>query len=110
MLEDIEFTAGWGWAVTDCIEVAVQLEKVVVVLGLVGGIKIVLAAKVCEGSSLSELYRIALDENGQGCRGRLLRVYFVVGKLICAKFACGQVKFEYLGKCCNQICLLLQAG
>ena len=24
MLEDIEFTAGWGWAVTDCIEVAVQ--------------------------------------------------------------------------------------
>ena len=32
MLESIEFTAGGGWAVTDCIEVAVQLEEVVVVL------------------------------------------------------------------------------
>ena len=32
MLEDIEFAAGGGWSVTDCIEVAVQLEKVVVVL------------------------------------------------------------------------------
>ena len=64
MLEDIEFTAGWGWAVTDRVEVAVQLEEVVVVLGLVGGIKFVMAAEVCEGSSLSELYRLALDEDG----------------------------------------------
>ena len=78
MLEDIKFTAGWGWAVTDCMEVAAQLEEVVVVLGLVGGIKIVSAAFIWE--------------------------------FICAKFACGQVEFEYLGKCCNQICLLLQAG
>ena len=110
MLEDIKFAAGGGWAVTDCIEVAVQLEEVVVVLGLVCGIKIVLAAEVCEGSSLSELYRLALDEDGQGCGGRLLGVDFVVGKLVCAKFAGGQVEFEDLGKCCNQVGLLLQAG
>ena len=32
MLEDIEFNTDGGWALTDCIEVAVQLEKVVVVL------------------------------------------------------------------------------
>ena len=32
MLEDIEFAAGGSWAVTDCVEVAVQLEEVVVVL------------------------------------------------------------------------------
>ena len=32
MLENIEFTTGGGWAVPDCIEVAVQLEKVMVVL------------------------------------------------------------------------------
>ena len=32
MLKDIEFAAGGGWAVTYCIEVAVQLEEVVVVL------------------------------------------------------------------------------
>ena len=50
-----------------------------------------MAAEVCEGSSLSELYRLALDEDGQGCGGRLLRVDFVVGELICAKFAGGQV-------------------
>ena len=48
-------------------------------LGLVGGIKIVLAAEVCEGSSLSELYRLALDGDGQGCGARLLRMDFVVG-------------------------------
>ena len=110
MLKDVEFAAGGGWAMTDCIKVAVQLEKVMVVLGLVGGIKVVLAAEVCEGSSLSELYRLALDEDGQGCGGRLLKVDFVVGELICAKFADGQVEFEDLGKCCNQVCLLLQAG
>ena len=53
MLKDVEFAAGGDWAMTDCIKVAVQLEKVMVVLGLVGGIKVVLAAEVCEGSSLS---------------------------------------------------------
>ena len=37
-MEDIDFTAGWGWAMADCIEVAVELEEVVVVLGLVGRI------------------------------------------------------------------------
>ena len=95
---------------TDCIKVVVQLEKVMVVLGLVGGIKVVLAAEVCEGSSLSELYRLALDEDSQGCGGRLLRVDFVVGELICVKLAGDQVEFEDLGKCCNQVCLLLQAG
>ena len=86
---------------TDCIKVVVQLEKVMVVLGLVGGIEVVLAAEVCEGSLLSELYRLALDEDGQGRGGRLLRVDFVVGKLICAKFAGGQVEFENLGECSN---------
>jgi hypothetical protein len=45
--------------VTDRIEVAVPLE-VVVVLGLVGGVKVVLAVEVCEDSSLSELYCLAL--------------------------------------------------
>ena len=105
-----EFTAGWGWVVSDRVEVAVQLEVVVVVLGLVGGIKVVSAAEVCEGSSLSELYHLALDDDGQGCGGRLLRMDFVVGKFICAEFACGQVEFEYLSECCNQICWLLQAG
>ena len=82
MLEDIEFAAGGDWALTDCIMVAVQLEKVMVVLGLVGGIKVVVAAEVCKGSSLSELYCLALDEDGQGCGGRLLRVDFVAGELI----------------------------
>ena len=76
---------------------------------MVGGIKVILAAEVCEGSLLAELYRLALDEDGQGCSGRLLRVNFVVGKLIAAKFASGQVEFEDLGECCNQVCLLLQA-
>ena len=50
------------------------------------------------GSSLSELYRLALNEDGQRCGGRLLRVDFVVGKLICAKFAGGQVEFEDLSE------------
>jgi hypothetical protein len=35
MLKDIKFAAGWGWAVAYCVEVAVQLEKVVVMLGMV---------------------------------------------------------------------------
>ena len=110
MLEDIYFAAGGGGAVTDRIEVAVQLEEVVVVLGLVGGVKVIFAAEVCEGSSLSELYRLALDEDGQGCGGRFLRVDLVVGEFICAELACSQVEFEYLSKCCNQVGLLLQAG
>ena len=32
VLEDVEFAAGKGWAVADCVEVAVQLEKMMVVL------------------------------------------------------------------------------
>ena len=64
MLKDVEFAAGGGWAMTDCIKVAVQLEKVMVVLGLVSGIKVVLAAKVCEGACLPELNRLALDGDG----------------------------------------------
>ena len=32
VLEDVEFAAGGGWAVADCVEVAVQLEKMMVVL------------------------------------------------------------------------------
>ena len=32
MLEDVDFTAGWGGAVADCVEMAVQLEKMMVVL------------------------------------------------------------------------------
>ena len=32
VLEHVEFAAGGGWAVADCVEVAVQLEKMVVVL------------------------------------------------------------------------------
>ena len=107
MLEDIEFTAGWGWAVTDRVEVAVQLEEVVVVLGLVGGIKIVLAAELGEGSSLSELYRLSLDGDGQGCGGGLFRMDLVLGEFVCAELACSQVEFKYLGKCCNQVGLLL---
>ena len=64
MLEDVEFAAGGGWAVTDCVKVAVQLEKVVVVLGLVSRVKVVLAAKVCEGTFLPELNHRALDGDG----------------------------------------------
>jgi hypothetical protein len=77
---------------------------------LVGGVKVILAAEVCEGSLLAELYRLALDEDGQGCGGRLFGVNFVVWKLIGTKFAGDQVKFEDLSECCNQVCLLLQAG
>ena len=54
MLQDIEFAAGWGWAVSDCVEVAVQLDEVVIMLGLVGRVKVVLAAKVGKGALLSE--------------------------------------------------------
>ena len=50
MLQDIEFAAGWGWAVSDCVEVAVQLDEVVIMLGLVGRVKVVLAAKVGKGA------------------------------------------------------------
>ena len=32
VLEDVKFAADGGWAVADCVEVAVQLEKMVVVL------------------------------------------------------------------------------
>ena len=32
MLKDVEFAAGGGWAVTDCVDVTVQLEKMMVVL------------------------------------------------------------------------------
>ena len=69
-----------------------------------------MAAEVGEGSLLAELYRLALDEDGQGCGGRLFRVSFVVGELIGTEFAGGQVKFKNLGECCDQVGLLLQAG
>ena len=59
---------------------------------------------------LAELYRLALDEDGQECGGRLFRVNFVVWELIGTEFAGGKVKFEDLGECCNQVGLLLQAG
>ena len=107
MCEDIYFAAGRGWAVTDCIEVAVQLEEVVVVLGLVGGVMVVLAADVCEGSLLDDVYCLALNGDGQGCGGGLFRMDLVVGKFVCADSACGQVKFIYLGESCNQIGLVL---
>ena len=77
---------------------------------MVGGVKVILAAEVGEGSLLAELYRLALDEDGQGCGDRLFRVNFVVWEFICTEFAGGQVKFEDLGECCNQVGLLLQAG
>ena len=32
VLEDVEFAAGGGWAMKDCVKVEVQLEKVMVVL------------------------------------------------------------------------------
>ena len=94
----------------DCREVAVQLEKMMVVLRLGSRVKVIVAAKVGEGSLLAELYRLALDEDGQGCRGRLFRVNFVVLELIGTEFAGGKVKFKDLGECCNQAGLLLQAG
>ena len=77
---------------------------------MVSGVKVILAAEVCKGSLLSELYRLALDEDSQGCGGSLFGVDFVVCKLIGTKFAGGQVKFEDLSECCNQVGLLLQAG
>ena len=76
---------------------------------MVGGVKVIFAAEVCEAALLSELYRLTLDENGEGRGGGLLWVYLVGGKFIRTEFGGGQVKFEYLGECCNQICLLLQA-
>ena len=78
-----------------------------VVLGLVGRVKVVLAAKVGEGAFLPELDRLALDGNGQGCGCRLFRVDFMVGEFVCPKLACGQVEFKYLGECCDQVGLLL---
>ena len=91
MLKDIGFTAGWGWAMADCVEVSVKLEEVVVVLGLVGRVKVVLAAKVCEGAFLPELNRLALDGNGQWCGCRLFRVGFMLGEFICPELTGGQV-------------------
>ena len=88
-------------------EVAVQLDKVVIMLGLVGRVKVVLAAKVGKGALLSESDCFALDGDGQGCGGGLFWVDFVVGEFICTEFARGQVKFEDLGKCCNQVSLVL---
>ena len=64
MLEDIDFNAGWGWTMADCVELSVELEEAVVVLGLVSRVKVVLAAKVCEGTFLPELNRLALDGDG----------------------------------------------
>ena len=61
----------------------------------------IFAAEVCEGALLSELYRLALDENGDGRVDGLLRVHFVGGKFICAEFGGGQVELKYLGKGCN---------
>ena len=77
---------------------------------MVGGVKVIFAAEVCEGTLLSELYRLTLDENGEGRGGGLLWVYLGGGKFIRTDFGGGQVKFEYLGKGCDQVCLLLQAG
>ena len=77
---------------------------------MVDGVKVIFAAEVCESALLSELYRLVLDENGEGRAGGLFRMYLVGGKLLCVEFGRGQVKFEYLGKDCDQVCLLLQAG
>ena len=74
---------------------------------MVGGIKVILAAEVCEGALLSDQYRLALDEDGEGRVGGLFRVYLVGGKFICAEFGGGQVELKYLGKGCDQVCLLL---
>ena len=59
---------------------------------------------------LSKLYCLALDENGEGRGGGLLRVDFVEGEFVYAEFGGGQVELKYLGKGCDQVCLLLQAG
>ena len=91
MLKDIDFTAGWGWVMADYVEVTVELEEVVVVLGSVGRVKVVLAAKVCEGAFLPKLDRLSLDGNGQGCGCRLFRVNFMVGEFVCPILACGQI-------------------
>ena len=58
---------------------------------MVGGVKVILAAKVCEGTLLAELYCLALNEDGQGCGSRLFRVNFVVWELIGTEFAGGEV-------------------
>ena len=76
-------------------------------LGLVGRVKVELTAEVCEGVLLSESYCFALNGNCQWCGGGLFRVDLVVGEFVCTEFACGQVKFEYLGKGCHQVSLLL---
>ena len=77
---------------------------------MVGGVKVIFAAEVCEGALLSELYRLTLDENGERRGGGLLRVYLVGGKFICPEFGGGQVELKYLGEGGDQVCLLLQAG
>jgi hypothetical protein len=86
MLEDIKFAAGCGWAVAYCVDVAVQLEEVVVMLGVVIGVKVVPAAKVCEGALLAELYGFAVDVDGEGCGGGLFWVGAVVLEFVCPKF------------------------
>ena len=77
---------------------------------MVGGVKVIFAAEVCEGALLSELYRLALDEDGEERVGGLFRVYLVGGKFVCVEFGGGQVELKYLCKGCDQVCLLLQAG
>ena len=67
-----------------CIEVSVQLEEVV--LGVVIGVKVVPAAKVCEGAVLAELYGFAVDVDGEGCGDVLFWVSAVVWEFICSKF------------------------
>jgi hypothetical protein len=86
MLEDIKFAASWGWAVAYCIEVSIQLEEIVIVLGVVIGVKVVPAAKVCEGAVLAELYSFAVDVDGKGCGNGLFWVSAVVLEFICPKF------------------------
>ena len=54
-----------------------------VVLGLVGRVEVVLAAKVCEGAFLPEWDRLFFDGNGQWCGCRLFRVGFMVGEFVC---------------------------
>ena len=44
MLEDIDFAAGWSRAVANRVEVSVQLQEVVIVLGFVSRVKVVPAA------------------------------------------------------------------
>ena len=94
MLEDIEFTAGWGWAMAYCVEVSVLLDEVVVVLGLVSRVKVVFAAKVCEGTFLPELNHLALDGDGKWRGCGLFGIGFMVWEFVCPEF-------EDLGECSN---------